>query len=394
MRNKLTRLLYIDNIRTFIVTLVILVHVAVTYGPVGIWYYYERTLLPSTYFLGFFASFSQAFFMGLLFMVSAYFMLPSYNKKGANLYIRDRLKRLGIPLLFFTAVIGPFLLYIQTLTFKVEELSFASFYQNLKEIRFFYFYYDFIIKNKVIEMGPLWFVFTLLIFTLILIVVMQFIKSIKKVKSINWNTNLNFPQNYKLFISILVLAIATFLVRLKWPIGSNFYALQFCFFPQYIFMFIAGILAYINNWFEKINHKKAVFWLIALIIAILSWPFIIFFSGAFEGADITILAGGFHWQAFMYALWESVVCVSISIVIIYYFREKLNKQNKFFKTLADSAYTVYIIHPLIIIPLAYALMAFELHPLFKFLILSVIGVPLSFLLGTLIKRIPFLKKIL
>ena len=394
MQDKLTRLLYIDNIRIFVITLVILVHVAVTYGPVGIWYYYERTLLLSTYSLGFFASFSQAFFMGLLFMVSSYFILPSYNKKGANLYIKDRLKRLGIPLLFFTAIIGPFLLYIQTLIFKVEQVSFTSFYQNLKEIRFFYFYYDFIIKNKVFEMGPLWFVFTLLIFTLIFIAVIQIIKRLKNVKSIDWNTNLNFPQNYKLFISILVLAAATFLVRLKWPIGSNFYALQFCFFPQYIFMFIAGIFAYINNWFEKINHKKAVLWLVVLIIAILSWPLIILFSGAFEGADITILAGGFHWQAFTYALWESVVCVSISIVLIYYFREKLNHQNKFFKTLSDSAYAVYIIHPLIIIPLAYALMAFELHPLLKFLIVSIVGVPLSFLLGSLIKRIPFLRKIL
>jgi surface polysaccharide O-acyltransferase-like enzyme len=304
------------------------------------------------------------------------------------------LKRLGIPLLFYTAVIGPFLLYIQILVFNVEQVSFASFYQNLKEIRFFSFYYDFIIKNKVFEMGPLWFVFTLLIFTLIFIAVIQIIKRIKKIKNIDWNTNLNFPQNYKLFISILVLAAATFLVRLKWPIGSNFYALQFCFFPQYIFMFIAGIFAYINSWFEKINHRKAVFWLVVLIIAILSWPLIIFFSGAFEGADITILAGGFNWQAFTYALWESVVCVSISIVIIYYFREKLNKQNRFFKTLSDSAYTVYIIHPLIIIPLAYALMAFDLHPLIKFLIVSVIGVSLSFLMGSLIKKIPFLKKIL
>ncbi|GAG66553.1 unnamed protein product, partial [marine sediment metagenome] len=65
-----------------------------------------------------------------------------------------------------------------------------------------------------------------------------------------------------------------------------------------------GIFSYINNWFEKINYRKARFWLVVLIITILAWPVIIFFSGAFEGADITILAGGFYWQAFLYALWE------------------------------------------------------------------------------------------
>lgn len=394
MKSTTSRLLYIDNMRTFIVTLVILVHVSVTYGPVGSWWYYERTGLPSTYLLGFFASLSQAFFMGLFFMVSAYFIIPSYNRKGAGLYLKDRLKRLGIPLLFFTAVIGPFLLYIQTLIFKVEEVSFSSFYNNLKEIRFFSFYYDFIIKNVIFEMGPLWFVFTLLIFTLIFIAIIQIIKRVKRLSSINWNTNFNFPQNYQLLISILVLASVTFLVRLRWPIGTNISALQFCFFPQYIFMFIVGIFSYINNWFEKINYRKARFWLVVLIITILAWPVIIFFSGAFEGADITILAGGFYWQAFLYALWESVVCVSISITLIYLFKVKLDQQNKFFKTLSDSAYTVYIVHPLIIIPLSYSIMIVELHPMVKFLIVSVIGVTLSFLFGSLIKRIPFLKKIL
>ena len=236
--------------------------------------------------------------------------------------------------------------------------------------------------------------FTLLIFTLIFIGVIQIIKTIKKVNIVNWDTNLDFPQNHMLLIYILVLALVTFLVRLRWPIGTNISALQFCFFPQYIFMFIVGIFGYINNWFEKIKYGKARFWLVVLIIAILAWPVIIFFSGAFEGADITILAGGLYWQAFLYALWESVICVSISITLIYLFKVKLNYQNKFFKKLSDSAYTVYIIHPLIIIPLSYSIMKVEFHPMVKFLIVSVIGVTFSFLLGSLIKRIPFLKKIL
>ena len=46
MKYTKSRKLYIDNLRTFLVTLVVLLHIAVTYGPIGFWYYYERTNLP------------------------------------------------------------------------------------------------------------------------------------------------------------------------------------------------------------------------------------------------------------------------------------------------------------------------------------------------------------
>ena len=89
MKNTEARKLYIDNLKTFLVTLVVLLHIAVTYGPIGFWYYYERTGLLSTYLLGFFVSFNQAFLLGLFFMISAYFIIPSYAKRGADLFIRN-----------------------------------------------------------------------------------------------------------------------------------------------------------------------------------------------------------------------------------------------------------------------------------------------------------------
>ena len=106
MKNIETRKLYIDNLRTFLITLVMLLHIAVTYGPIGFWYYYERTGLLSTYLLGFFVSFNQAFLLGLFLMISAYFIVPSYDRKGADLFMRDRFRRLGIPLLFYIIIIS------------------------------------------------------------------------------------------------------------------------------------------------------------------------------------------------------------------------------------------------------------------------------------------------
>ena len=106
------RLLYIDNLRIFLIALVILIHIASTYGPIGFWYYFERTGLASTYILAFWVSFNQAFLIGLFLMISAFLTPASYNRNGADAFIRGRLKRLGIPLLFYIIVISPLLLYL------------------------------------------------------------------------------------------------------------------------------------------------------------------------------------------------------------------------------------------------------------------------------------------
>src|SRR5450759_5092359 len=107
------RLLFIDNIRILLILLVILVHLAITYGaPVGSWYYHEGKpgMIENVFYICF-LGISQSFFMGFFFMLSGYFTPGSYDKKGAWHYFKDRLIRLGIPLLFYIIFIDPLMIY-------------------------------------------------------------------------------------------------------------------------------------------------------------------------------------------------------------------------------------------------------------------------------------------
>jgi len=63
------RIYFIDNIRWIIISLVVVLHSAVTYSDMGRWYYYEPVKLDiaSTIFFGIFLTFTQAYSMGLLF---------------------------------------------------------------------------------------------------------------------------------------------------------------------------------------------------------------------------------------------------------------------------------------------------------------------------------------
>lgn len=92
------RLYFADNLRTWLITLVVLHHLAIVYTGVGAFYYVEP---PPSYplplvVLVIFIVVNQAYFMGLLFLISGYFSPGSLERKGVRRFVKDRLIRLGI----------------------------------------------------------------------------------------------------------------------------------------------------------------------------------------------------------------------------------------------------------------------------------------------------------
>ena len=109
-----TRLLYLDNLRTTAITLVVLGHVAVSYGAEGDWYIHGKgQVSPVAFILTLpLMAIGAAFMMGLLFLIAGYFTPRSYDRKGPGPFLVDRLKQLGIPLLLFAIVINPIIEYL------------------------------------------------------------------------------------------------------------------------------------------------------------------------------------------------------------------------------------------------------------------------------------------
>ena len=54
--------------------------------------------------LGLFTGFNDDFFMSLMFFISGLFVWSSLQRKGSASFVRDRLRRLGIPFLFATGM--------------------------------------------------------------------------------------------------------------------------------------------------------------------------------------------------------------------------------------------------------------------------------------------------
>ncbi|HTC97159.1 MAG TPA: acyltransferase family protein, partial [Bradyrhizobium sp.] len=100
----------IDALRAAVTLLVVFHHTAITYGAIGGWYY--REIEPSTKSLGgivliLFCTINQAWFMGLFFLLAGYFTPPAYDRHGTGGFIRERVIRLGIPLLVYFLLLHP-----------------------------------------------------------------------------------------------------------------------------------------------------------------------------------------------------------------------------------------------------------------------------------------------
>jgi glucans biosynthesis protein C len=368
------RLYYLDHLRVILTVLVLLHHTAITYGADGSWVYEDveptNGLSITAIILTLFTAINQSFFMGLFFFLSGYFTLPSYERKGAGVFLKDRLIRLGIPLIFYTFLIGPFIQYI--VGFK-NRYSFGIYYR--KEILTF----------QSINIGPLWFIEALLIFSILYIMYRKFFSSCH-------NTKRSFPSNKSLFYTAVGLGVSAFFIRLFWPTGEGVLGLQFGYFASYIVLFIAGTIAYHQNWLDQLRLKTVKRWGWISVITIPILPIALIATGALEGT--MNVSGGWSFQAFVYAMWEPFVCIGICLWLLSMFKTRHNVTKKMWRTLSGSAYTLYIIHPLVLVSISLYLHQFDIPDLLKFLIVAVTGPVSGFVLSAWICKIPGIKRIL
>jgi surface polysaccharide O-acyltransferase-like enzyme len=364
---------YIDHLKVVLTVLVIMHHTFITYGAPGGWYYTQKTtllgaLLPMTIFV----SVNQAFFMGFFFFLSALFIPSSYDKKGASKFVTDRLIRLGIPLIFYSFVLSPFLSFISYYWAEGHHITYAQYLGGF---------------DGWINFGVLWFVLALLIFTLLyaLFRVMSgyIIKAVK------------LPSVGRILSFALSLGLVTYAVRTLFPVGFVIKPLGFqpAHFPQYIALFILGLIASRSKWINNADYKTGKrMRTIALCVIFIGFP-LFFIARKTLGFPVGWYTTGAHWQQLWYAVWEQVVGLTIITALLCIGKHSWNGASAFLSKLSRSTFAVYIFHPLIVISLSVAARNWGVDPAIKLLVVAPLAVVLSFLLGLIIVRIPGVNKI-
>ncbi len=372
------RACYIDNLRIALTALVIVHHTAIAYGASGGWCY----ITPDTIggwgqmILSAFLTVNQAFFMSFFFFISAVFTPESYDRKGFSRYMKDRLVRLGIPLVVYSTIIGPWLNYGILLHTHRETGG------NLLE---------FIVRSNLTNPNTshLWFLLALLVFESTYAVYRKWSKW-----PVSSFVSDKLPTQRVVLSFIILSGLLAFLLRIVYPIGGkNFIGLQFGYFVLYTALYLTGLLAGRKKWLDQISlasyRPLVVLAFLAIPLIFLTWAHV-----TEHPEHIVQYIGGANWRALYLACWEAFVCVGLIVFLTAVFKAYFNRSSALSLQLSLSSYAAYILHPLLVVGLTMFFETVPAPPFYKFVGAGVLGVTLSFLLAYLIRLIPGMRKVI
>ena len=360
------RLYYLDNLKVCLTVLVIMHHAGQAYGNGGAWAYTPSNPAEFMPWIWHFFSTNAAFFMGLYFFISGYFVPGSYDKQGSKQFILKKLLRLGIPLLFMGALIS-------VLTGKLE-------------------------------IGHMWFVESLLVFCLIYALIRRWVSPIDQ----ECNSK---PTIIGLLIVALLMGVGSYFIRQVspqdhwiWPFGIIPLPIEPAHYLQYVMMFVLGILAYRFQWLDKgrssESHQARLDGRVVTELDAVKMGNGTGFTTLLIGVALAVgnyLRDGGLWNDFVwqwFGIYESLMCVFISFGLIWFFREFVCGTSRFWQWCAAQSYGAYVFHLLLMIILQNVVDGIWMGAFGKFLFIGVVTTILSFLLTWLVRMIPGFRKVL
>jgi hypothetical protein len=377
---------YLDNLKVFLIAMIIAGHAIVGYAALDWWSYgevREVTLSPVTEVVLLVVAGPFALLMiPVLFLIAGLLTRPSLQRKGPGAYARDRLLRLGVPFAVFVLVLQPSAMYVM-------ERGLAGYSGS--------FWASLLGKEQILDTGPLWFVGVLMIFSL-------------GYAAWAWARRGHFGAGpgraglwrgdirmRHLFLLVAAVTVATFLVRLAFPFNSenkyldpNLYQ-----WPACLAMFGLGVVAAKRGWLtaipDQLRRQSGVATLAALIAFGLYAAF-----GAVGGISEQTWGGGWNWYALVFAALENALAVLGPVWLLAVAQRRLNRQLRWVAPAASrSAYGAFILQSAVLIGLAMAMRPLPLPAEAKAVLLAAAGLAGSFgIAWLLISRVPGIARIL
>jgi glucan biosynthesis protein C len=389
------RLVYLDNLRTVLITAVVLGHMAGTYGVDADWMYREGGETSAVVSgLGLLAMvIGVSFAMGLFFLIAGYFTPPAYDRKGAGRFLVDRLKRLGIPWLFYEVVINPIIHYaVDVHGGDCKGALYDCQYQGT----FWQYLREFPRTSGSFGDGPVWFLEALLLFSLCYALWRLVAERLGRSAPGEPGASRAVPGNGAIALFALAIGLSSFVVRfwVRAFVQYEPFHLEFARFPQYVALFVAGVWAYRRGWLAAFPDRQARTWRWIALACVLALPAMVLpFVGQSGEADARF-TGGVNWLSLAYSVWEGFLCVSICISLLSWFRRRFDHQGRLARAMSESAFAVYVLHPAVIVPFALVLSGIHMNLSLKFLLVAPLAVALCYLVAYALRKVPLVRTIL
>jgi glucan biosynthesis protein C len=382
---------WLDNLRSFITVLVVAHHASLAYTTFA--YFNKDAYILSTHpivdtvrwkGLDIFEDFNDIFFMSLMFLISGIFVMQSLQKKGAGKFITGRFSRLFIPF-----AIGVTLLMLLAY-YPAWYLAHGN--SNLKA-----YVIDFFIVEAW-PVGPPWFIWVLFAFNVIIALCYPFAK-----KGINKLAGLLALQNQYPARLFFIWYIITWMVYVpvvlfwvepgSWT-GWGPFDFQKSRVLLYFTYFLLGVLigakglqngifssgsAFIKKWQIWVIGCLGIYVLLKLSEA----PLLRMLSRH----ELTT----FQATAIYRSVW-TLSCTLSSIAFLAIFKNLFQRFR--WTSLSNNAYGIYLVHYIFVVWCQYYLLNYNLPAVFKFLIVFIVALLISWACVYVIRKNAFIKKYL
>lgn len=367
------RLRYLDNLKVLLIAAIIAGHAVIGYATESWWLYSdvrEDTLSPATEALLLVVAMPFGLFLiPLLFLVAGLLTPPSLERKGTRAYVRDRLLRLGVPFTAFV-LLWPLLEYV---LFRPLGAPTGNYWDRLLD------------SEEPLQTGVLWFVGTLLIFSL---AYATWCRIRQGRLSRNWPDQVTIGG---LLLLAGAVAVATFIVRLDIPFDSDKYvALDLYQWPECVALFGLGIAAARMGWLAAVPDRLRRQCRTATLVTAAAFGLFTAYGATSGDLGEESWGGGWHWEAFAFAALVSALTVFGPVWLLAVAQRYLNRRLRWAgAAVSRSAYGAFLLQSLVLVGIAVALRPLPVAAEVKALVVATGGIAGSFALAwLLISRIP------
>jgi fucose 4-O-acetylase-like acetyltransferase len=341
------RICFLDNLRTFLIFLVVLIHAGGVYESSGAWASFWIVDDASTNNLaGILFLIIDIFVMPTIFLISGYFAPLSMVNKEGGAFLKSKFKRLMIPWVVAVLTLIPLYKIIFLYSRNLPQESWTT-----------YFHWS----NGIWSQNWLWFLPVLFLFNILYLLFSK--------------VNIRFPR-----ISLKGAVFGAFLTGFVYSVSMDVFGLRgwtkiwLLDFQNerlliYFMAFLLGALCFKLKVFDAKPESKLLYHILNSIawIPVTAYIFFLLYpwfkSGSFIVSEIVhklILWLSFHL---------SLLC--LVYVMIETFRRYQDKQGKLRSELNRNSYYVYIIHVIVTGGIALIMLNTTIPSLVKFLLLTV-----------------------
>lgn len=351
---------WVDTLRVVLISGVIVVHTATAYVTDFAGYYYDDERVTSSVLSIAFALpalMGGIYGLGPLFVVAGWFSVRSLARRGQAGFVGSRLLRLGVPLVVFLLLVNPLADFLGNLW--DEDDTFLGYL-------------------AVTEFSIMWFVVALLVCSL----------GYAALRSIRPLTGRRpRPGGRSLVVAASVIGVGSLAVwQFTTLLDTHLMNMRVSAWTQAAVLFALGVMAAESGGDGRLSRdtEHRLGWVtvagVGLTLVLVSY------TGARDQLDMAL--GGLTWASVSFAILYGVVSVAFTLWCLAWLRRRWPSHGPLMTKAGRGSYATYLLHPVVLVSVMLAFRVVPLGAELKFVLVSVVAVPVCFVVGYAVTRLP------